>query len=279
MTARRHASGRASGIVRQARIVRRVTFGVTRRGRYVEAVLNVTIVRILTAVFVLASVASTYPLAAQSLDERVAYQVLIETPTAGLPPVLSNAMLDLPMRAPDVAVRLGHISMNRVGVNMIGATLGIPAGRQATIGFTAGYQGCGGGPCDAHPVAGARAEGRLGSSLLGTGVDAFRLTVGLNGEIGFGHSSGSSLVSLSGGVPVALVAGGPTLKIAPFLTPALGWGRMSAGGSLSATRLMLGGGVTVMSTTTGISANFGFQKVFIDGGNTMFGVNLVFGFR
>jgi hypothetical protein len=42
---------------------------------------------------------------------------------------------------------------------------------------------------------------------------------------------------------------------------------------------MLGGGVTVISVTTAIAANFGFQKVFIDGGNTMFGINVVFGFR
>jgi hypothetical protein len=250
-----------------------------RRRRYVETVLNVTTMRILTVVFALASVAGACPLTAQSLDERVAYQVLIETPPAGLPPVLSNAMLDLPMRASDVALRLGHVAINGVGVNMIGATLGIPAGRQATIGFTAGYQGCGGGGCNAHSVAGAGAEGRLRSSMLGTGVDAPRLTVGLHGEIGFAHPSGGSFVSLSGGIPVALVAGGPTLKIAPFLTPALGWGRLSAGQSLSATRFILGGGVTVMSPITGVSANFGFQKVFTDGGNTMFGVNLVFGFQ
>jgi hypothetical protein len=238
------------------------------------------IMRILTVVLAVAPVASACPLAAQSLDERVAYEVLIQTPPAGLPPVLSNAMLDLPMRAPDVALRLGHIAMNGVGVNMFGATFGIPAGRQATIGFTVGYQGCGGrSGCSQHPAAGARAEGRLGSSALGTGVDAARLTIGLNGEIGFAHPSGDSNVSLTAGVPVALVAGGPTLKIAPFLTPALGWGRVSAGQSLSATRFMLGGGVTVMSTTTGIGANFGLQKVFIEGGNTTFGVNLVFGFR
>ena len=236
--------------------------------------------RILTAVLALASVANACSVAAQSVDQRVAYEVLIETPPAGLPPALSNAMLDLPMHAPDIALRLGHISMSGVGLNMLGATFGIPAGRQATIGLTVGYQGCGGGSgCSEHPVAGARVEGRLGSSMLGTGVDATRLTLGLNGEIGFAHPSGDSNVSLSGGVPIALVAGGPTLKIAPFVTPALGWGRISSSVSRSAASLMLGGGVTVMSTTTGISANVGFQKVFIDGGNTMFGVNLVFGFR
>jgi len=236
--------------------------------------------RILSALLPIASVASACHLAAQSVDQRVAYAVLVQTPPAGLPPVLSNAMLDVPMHAPDIAVRLGHISMNGVGVNMFGATFGIPAGRQATIGFTVGYQGCGGASgCSEHPVAGGRVEGRLGSSKLGAGADAASLSAGLNGEIGFAHPSGDSNVSLSGGVPIALVAGGPTLKIAPFLTPALGWGRQSSSVSRSAASLMLGGGVTVMSVTTGIAANFGFQKVFIDGGNTMFGINVVFGFR
>ena len=236
--------------------------------------------RIPSTLLALALVASASPLAAQSVDQRVAYEALIQTPPAGLPPVLSNAMLGVSMRAPDIALRLGHISIHGVGVNMFGATFGIPVSPAATMGFTVGYQGCSGGSgCSEHPVAGARVEGRLGSSMLGTGVDATRLTVGLNGEIGFAHPSGASNVSLAGGLPVALVAGGPTLRIAPFVTPSLGWGRLSSSIAQSAARVMLGGGVTVMSTTTGISANFGFQKVFIDGGDTMFGVNLIFGFR
>jgi hypothetical protein len=86
--------------------------------------------------------------------------------------------------------------------------------------------------------------------------------------------------ALSGGVPIALVAGGPTLKVAPFLTPAVGWGRVSdSGDSVNGARFLLGGGVAFQSLTSGVGVNVGFQKVFIDGGDTMFGISLVLGAR
>jgi hypothetical protein len=98
--------------------------------------------------------------------------------------------------------------------------------------------------------------------------------------MGFGKPSGTTLLSITGGLPVALVAGGPTLKIAPFLTPGFGWGRASGGGnSNSGSRLMLGGGLAIQSTTSSLGANFGFQKVFIQNGETMFGINVTFGLR
>ena len=42
---------------------------------------------------------------------------------------------------------------------------------------------------------------------------------------------------------------------------------------------MLGGGVTFQSTSSGLGANIGFQKVFINGGDTVIGVTLVLGGR
>ena len=103
---------------------------------------------------------------------------------------------------------------------------------------TAGYQAisCDGG-CNGHFIAGASAEGRLTSTTLGTGGDAARLTIGLNGEFGFGKPEGTTLVSLTGGLPIALIAGGPAVKIAPFLRPAIGWGRETNDiGSMTGTR-------------------------------------------
>ncbi|HKW12053.1 MAG TPA: hypothetical protein VJO33_16825 [Gemmatimonadaceae bacterium] len=68
------------------------------------------------------------------------------------------------------------------------------------------------------------------------------------------------------------------MRIAPFLTPGFGWGRLSGSGdSISGTRFLLGGGVTLQSLTNDIGVNVGFQKVFIDRGETMFGVSLIFG--
>lgn len=219
-------------------------------------------------------------LAAQSEQDVIAYFTLIGTPQGGLPPVLSNAMLGRSMTAPDLSVRYGHISTVGTDFNNIGATLGIPAGDKAMVGVTAGVEALSCGGCKAHFIAGANAEGRLASSVLGTGSDAARLNIGLNGEFGFGKPEGTTLVSLSAGLPVSLVANGSTLKIAPFLTPGIGWGRSSDNtGSESGTRFMLGGGVAFQSTRSAVGANFGFQKVFINGGDVMFGVNLTFGLR
>jgi len=235
-------------------------------------------VRSLVGLLALAALALSLPLRAQTFNERAAYAVMIQTPPGGLPPILSNAMFDLPMHAPDIALRLGRISMNGRGVNMYGATLGIPVGSQATIGVTAGYENCAEIDCGAHTVAGARIEGRLASTPIGTGTDA-RFTIGLNGEVGIAHPANAPIVSLTGGVPLAIVVVGPGLKIAPFLTPAIVWAHDYEGNNASSARFLLGGGFALMNPERAISANFGFQKVVIDGGELMFGVNLVFGFR
>ena len=227
--------------------------------------------------------AGAAPLGAQSVRDRVAYAVLVETTPAGLPPILSNAMMDLPVTAPEVAARLGHLASGDAAgrLNTFAASLGLPMGRQAMLRLTAGFQNsdCRGIGCD-HPVAGVQAEGRIASSAIGTGPDVARLTVGLNGEMGFAHPSGNSLVSLTTGVPIALVAMGSHLRLAPFLTPALGWSRADEGGfSENGTHFLLGGGVAIQGVSSGLGADFGFQKVFVDNGRTTLGVTVVFGFR
>jgi hypothetical protein len=190
-------------------------------------------------------------------------------------------MVGRSMTSPNLAGQFGHMSVGDVGVNAFAATVDIPAGRKAMVGLTAGYQTFDCTDCKGHFIAGAHAEGRLTSTAFGTGNDASELTIGLNGSFGYGQPEGGHLVTLTAGLPIALVAGGPTLKIAPFLTPGLGWGRVSPdqGSSTSGTRFMLGGGVALQSSTSPIGANFGFQKVFIDNGDTVFGVNVTFALR
>lgn len=221
------------------------------------------------------------PAAAQSDKDVTAYFALIGTPPGALPPVLSNAMLGRTMPAPDFRIRYGHISTAGTDFNNFAATLGIPAGTKAMVGITAGYEAISCDGCNGHFIAGATAEGRLSSTPIGTGADASLLTIGLNGEFGYGHPSGASLYTLTAGVPVALVANGAALKIAPFLTPAIAWGHESDDGGVSesGTRFLLGGGVTFQSTTHALGANVGFQKVFINGGDTVFGISVIIGGR
>jgi len=190
-------------------------------------------------------------------------------------------MLNRTMSKPDFSARYGHMSLDGASINTFDARVGFAAGTKATVGVNAGYQAisCDLG-CDGHFIAGVNAEGRLSSMDLGTGADAAQLTIGLNTDAGFGTRSGTTVFGITAGLPVALASGSSTLKIAPFLTPALGWGHLSdSGDSESGTRFLLGGGVAILSPTSGLDVNLGFQKVFIDSGEMIFGLSLTFGVR
>jgi hypothetical protein len=220
--------------------------------------------------------------AAQSDKAVVAYLTLIETPPGALAPTLSAPMLGRTMTATDFAIRYGYVALEGASLHTGALTLGIPAGPKATIGLTAGYQGvrCDGGGCDGHFVAGAKVEGRLSSSVLGSGAEAPHLNVGINGEFGFGKPTGGTFLSLAAGLPVTMVSGSPTLRIAPYLIPALGFGRASGGGdSENGTRFLLGGGLMFHNEQNGVGVNLGFQKIFIDQGDTVLGISLSFGLK
>ena len=217
------------------------------------------------------------PAAAQSVSDAAAYFALISTPQGALPPILSEPMLGRVMRSMDVALRYGHVGLDGGSLNSFDVRLGFPMGTRSMFGVNAGYQdvSCRGN-CDGHFMLGANAEGRLTSSTVGSGADAAKLTVGLNGEVGLGKRDDITAVGFTAGLPVALLAGTPTLRIAPFLTPGLGVGHASINGDgETGVRFLLGGGVTFESLTSGIGANVGFQKVFINHGKTMFGLSLV----
>jgi len=222
-------------------------------------------------------VIGTTPAAAQRVGDAAAYFALVSTPQGALPPILSEPMLGRVMQSMDVALRYGHVGLDGGSLNSYDVRLGFPLGAKSMFGVNAGYQdlSCPGN-CDGHFMIGANAEGRLTSSTVGSGVDAAKLTVGLNGEVGLGRRSDVTAVGFTAGLPVALLAGTPTMRIAPFLTPAIGVGHASINGDGdTGTRFLLGGGVTFESLTSGIGANVGFQKVFINHGKTMFGLSLI----
>src|SRR5262245_34027104 len=116
-----------------------------------------------------------------------AYAAMIASPIGTLPPILSNAMLSRPMTAPDFAVRYGHLPLGDDAANTFDARIGFPVGAKVMMGVNAGYETFSCSNCDGHFIGGVSAEGRLASSMLGTGSDAAQLNIGLNGEAGFGH--------------------------------------------------------------------------------------------
>jgi hypothetical protein len=219
---------------------------------------------------------------AQTTNDAAAYLAIISSPGGALPPILSSPMLDRALTNLSVAIRYGHLSTGGNDLNSIDGRLVIPASPTVVVGVNAGYQNvsCPRDVCDGHVIGGANVEDRLANLKLGSTVDAARITIGLNAEAGFGLRSGLTAFSLSGGLPVALVSGPPSVRIAPFITPGIGFGRVSGNGdSVNGTRFLLGGGVMFQSIRTGVGASFGFQKAFIQNGETMFGVSLVLGAR
>jgi hypothetical protein len=74
------------------------------------------------------------------------------------------------------------------------------------------------------------------------------------------------------GVPVALVFTSGNMRIAPFLTPSYGYGRLHASEATTdqdqgAGRFMLGGGITLLDITGVVGVTLGLQKVFLSEGN------------
>src|SRR4051812_46629325 len=109
--------------------------------------------------------------AAQSEKAFVAYLTLLETPPGALPVTLSAPMLGRTMTASDFALRYGYVSLDGASLHTGALTLGIPAGPKSAVSLTAGYQGFHCDGCEGHFVAAAKAEGRLSSSVLGTGAE------------------------------------------------------------------------------------------------------------
>jgi hypothetical protein len=228
-----------------------------------------TFTRLLVLMAMVAAVRAAH---AQSEGAAVAYVALLFTPTGGVSPVAKQWMLSDPRTGIGADVQWGHISGNGASFNTVtgGVTIPFAAGR-ADIGLSTGYfkPSCDAGSCDGNLVAGGVVEGRL----LQSRVQSATFALGVSGRVGFAKPSGETVWSAAGGMPLSLAIGNRAgLQVVPFVTPGFGWGRASGGGnSVSGTRLMIGGGVGVLSSSSGLGFNVGAQKVFINGGKPVFG--------
>jgi hypothetical protein len=213
---------------------------------------------------------------AQDTGDFVAYVALNFTPPAGFAPVMTRTMLGQAQPGWDLVPRYGRVDLFEDAANNFALSI-VHGGGRSSFGFTAGYWNPDCDGCDGHFVAGLGGDTRLAASPLGTGPGAMLLTIGLNGEIGFGKPEGATLWSATAGLPVALVAGSNSgLRLAPFLTPGFGFGYVTADGdSESGTRPLLGGGIGIWAAS-GFGVTIGFQKVFIEDGKTTLGINASF---
>jgi hypothetical protein len=213
--------------------------------------------------------------AAQGQSAAIGYLTLLSTPAGGLSPLVRQWMLPDPSRGVGIESQWGHMAAEGASLNAltVGAAIPIAAGR-ADIGLAAGFQklSCDQDSCDGHLIASTSVEGRIIQSRMGNAT----FTLGMSAKIGFAKPAGATLWSASTSVPLSLAIGKRNgVQFVPFVSPGFGWGSISEGGSsASGSRFMLGGGLGLMGESSGVGLTLGAQKIFVDGGKTVFGAGL-----
>lgn len=219
-----------------------------------------------------------------SIGDLAGYVALSSTPVGAMTPVVSSAMLGRTAQGYTFAGQYGHLSDNGAGFNSFAGSVSMPlSGIQlgGTLGF---FSPSGGTNTKSNMMLGLNAETNLGAWALSQGKNANLFTLGLRGDFGWanpddgtGTNTSATALSFAAGAPVALVLKNGDMTWAPFVTPGFGWGRLSENGtSESGTRFMMGAGLG-MKHRNGWGVGVGMQKVFIDQGKSVFGLNVSYG--
>jgi hypothetical protein len=221
--------------------------------------------------------ASAFAQTDSETKDLAGYLALSSTPVGALPP--SAFGVDAAKTRATFDLRYGRFSyegdfaVNGFG---IGASAALAGGR---IGGSLGSQTCDG--CDATTMIGVDYEYSLVNGKSGQNAWA----VGVQPSFGWTKAPGSddvtdpdvNLMSLAVGVPVS-ISGGKAWRYTGFVTPGIGYGRVSADvdgvDPVSGNRPMLGVGARVRSVATGFGFMVGMQKVFIEDGKTQLGLGL-----
>jgi opacity protein-like surface antigen len=140
------------------------------------------------------------------------------------------------------------------------------------IGFTAGYMTIDcpeGADCNGHLMVGTKYSTQLTGASFSNGG---RWQMGLEGELGVGLPEEERALAISAGIPVKLTFG-KNIKVSPFVTPSFAHGsyKYSDDTSESALKFMVGTGVGI-AMRNGVGVNFGMRKVFVDEGETQYGL-------
>lgn len=242
--------------------------------------------------------------AAQRPDEQSAYVALIYTTVGGLPP-LPPSVDSLGRKNGSGIVlhgRLGHMSRTGgLSLNAYGVGVEFPVGR-VSVGGTLAYMSASCGEawagdtdCEGDIMLGGTVRSTLATKPIGGAAPSPKqkrgarptntssLLIGLDGSFGFSPRQGEQALAIAGGVPTAIVLTRGDLRILPFITPGLGFGRLGnvsyfederprAHGKVA---FMLGGGVGVEFGSSGMGASVGFQRVMkSSGGATQIGLGM-----
>ena len=240
----------------------------------------------------------------QSIDQQSAYRAMIYTPVAGLAPL--PPVIDSLARKGSNGItflgRLGHMTRGGgLSLTTYGAGVEIPRGRMrlgATLAYLSancGFEWEGDSDCAGDVMLGGSVRGLITSMPVGEKPAPVKgrkpappknesnIVVGFDGSAGYSPKQGESALAFSVGLPSGIVLQSGTVRITPFITPGLGYGRIgsvaefedepaAAHGTIVP---MIGGGVGVDFNTTGIGVNVGFQRVLKGaGGATQLGIGV-----
>ena len=212
-----------------------------------------------------------------STNDIAGYVALSGTPVGAMTPVVTSAMLGRIAKGYSVAGQYGHLSDNTTGFNSFGASISMPVSG-FTLGGSLGFFSPSAQGSKSNMMLGLNAETNVGAWALGDGKDANLFTLSARGDFGWANPQDLGLLSFSAGVPFALVLKSGDMTFAPFVTPGFGWGRISPTGvsTISGSRFMMGAGLG-FTHSNGWGVSLGMNKVFIDQGKTVLGLNLSYG--
>ena len=223
---------------------------------------------IAASAFVLAAPAISAQEEGPSAEAIIAYTA-INSSTVGAIPLATNTLAGAgPM---SWHLQYGRLSWGEdVSQSTYSGGINLSLG-QGRLGLSAGYVTFDCEDCNSHATVGARYGVRLSGGTLGDRRSASSWAMGLEGELGVAFPEDVSVMAFAAHLPVKVTMG-KNVKVSPFVTPGFAYGRMGAEGeSESGTRFMVGGGVG-LAFANGIGANFGLRKVFIEEGETQFGL-------
>lgn len=233
--------------------------------------------------------------AAQDANKQSAYVALIYTPVAGLPPLAPNADSLGTKSGITLQGRLGHMSrQGGLSLTSYGMGVELPKGRTrfgATLAYmsaSCGFDWQGDNDCAGDIMLGANVRSWLLTRPLGESPPPVKgkrqvkpnnqgsFVLGFDGSVGYSPRQGESAMSAAALLPAGLQFQSGTVKVMPFISPGLAYGRLGnvqfededGPTSHSAIVPMVGGGLGLEFGTSGMGANVGFQRVLKGSGGT-----------
>ena len=213
-------------------------------------------------------IASPTRASAQDEGDLAAYFALNFTPLGGfvpLPPPGSSG------RATAFVLRYGNFDLGGDASSLHNFSLGGDfAAARGRFGLTLGATTCDG--CDGNIFGGLDYTASLSQEVVSVALrPAFGFSKPLEGN--------GTALSLGLSLPVGVELSGATGPVfIPYIVPGVGFGRFSDNeASESGLRPMLGGGLAIARRQVTFAVHLGFQKVFIDEGETTFGLGVSIG--